>query len=249
MKIAIVTPVYRALQPQEWQSLKHNSLQLQDYDQYLLTPAGMSVADVMESLPRLQHKEVTSEWLGSENGLLGYNRMMIAAAFYEQFADYDYILICHVDAWIFKGKELAAWADKGYDCMAAPWMVKHLWLYRLKYCFLPKGKYYIHYRLHGKVGNGGLSLRHVSRFRQLCVERKDELEYAVNRQFLPEDVVWAIQDDVLRCPPVEEALGFAFDTKPAVCYKKNGYQLPFGCHAWFKDKYAAFWHDKIEKIR
>ena len=40
--------------------------------------------------------------------------------------------------------------------------------------------------------------------------------------------------------PVEEALRFSFEVEPRRCYALNGFQLPFGCHAW--NKYdRKFW--------
>ena len=33
-------------------------------------------------------------------------------------------------------------------------------------------------------------------------------------------------------PSVETAMQFAFECLPRYCYEKNGFKLPFGCHAW-----------------
>ena len=73
------------------------------------------------SLNREPVREVSDEWLGRKNGIAGYNRMMLSAGFYELFRDYEYLLICHTDAWIFRD-ELADWCRRGYDCVAAPWV-------------------------------------------------------------------------------------------------------------------------------
>src|SRR5690606_32072140 len=43
-----------------------------------------------------------------------------------------------------------------------------------------------------------------------------------------------------RFAPLDEALRFAFDEKPRQCFEMNGRQLPFGCHAWFKQD-REFW--------
>ena len=53
----------------------------------------------------------------------GYNEMMMSEKFYELFSDYEYILICHVDAWLFRN-ELVEWCRKGYDHVAAPWPMR-----------------------------------------------------------------------------------------------------------------------------
>lgn len=74
----------------------------------------------------------------------GYNRLMLSPAFYEQFAEYEYILIHQTDALVWRD-ELAEWCRRGYDYVGAP----------------------IHFRQSDGsmspkvwgVGNGGLSLR------------------------------------------------------------------------------------------
>ena len=43
---------------------------------------------------------------------------------------------------------------------------------------------------------------------------------------------------------IEDAIKFSFEVNPALLYKMNKHQLPFGCHAW--EKYdPVFWKDYI----
>jgi glycosyltransferase involved in cell wall biosynthesis len=65
------------------------------------------------------------------------------------YADYDYMLICHLDAWIFKD-DLRAWMAKGYDFVGAPLFLPDLGRGRFLKRMAPFG------------GNGGLSLRRIS---------------------------------------------------------------------------------------
>ena len=45
---------------------------------------------------------------------------------------------------------------------------------------------------------------------------------------------------------VNTALRFAFENVPRYCFEKNGYNLPFGCHAW--QKYDRdFWEPYLLK--
>ena len=37
-----------------------------------------------------------------------------------------------------------------------------------------------------------------------------------------------------RIAPVDEALQFAFEAAPRLCFERNHRRLPFGCHAWMK---------------
>ena len=50
----------------------------------------------------------------------GYNRLLLTTQFYEKFLDYDYILIYHLDALLFRD-ELTMWCGQGYDYIGAPW--------------------------------------------------------------------------------------------------------------------------------
>lgn len=40
---------------------------------------------------------------------------------------------------------------------------------------------------------------------------------------------------------------FAFDVKPAVCYRETGRQLPMGCHGYRHRSRWGFWKRFIEK--
>ena len=163
----VVVPVYRPeLTVWERASLRQTVGVLQEnYPVELLVPCGMDCSAIRREFSGLPVREVSDEWLGRKNGIAGYNRMMLSAGFYELFRDYEYLLICHTDAWIFRD-ELADWCRRGYDCVAAPWV-------RRKVYDLPILKQYLRWRLrraeragrmirqslYGKIGNGGLSLR------------------------------------------------------------------------------------------
>ena len=182
-EVVVVVPVYRPeLTVWERASLRQTVRVLQEnYPVELLVPCGMDCSAIRREFPGLPVREVSDEWLGRKNGIAGYNRMMLSAGFYELFRDYEYLLICHTDAWIFRD-ELADWCCRGYDCVAAPWV-------RRKVYDLPILKQYLRWRLrraqragrmirqslYGKIGNGGLSLRRVESFRAACekIRRRD----------------------------------------------------------------------------
>jgi hypothetical protein len=50
------------------------------------------------------------EWQGHRE----FSRMMLSPAFYERFLAYEYMLICHLDAFVFRD-DLEAWCERGYD--------------------------------------------------------------------------------------------------------------------------------------
>ncbi len=79
----------------------------------------MDRTEIEREFPSLPVRSVSDEWLGRKNGIAGYNRMMLSAEFYETYRAYEYILICHADAWVFRN-DLSAWCRRGFDCVAAP---------------------------------------------------------------------------------------------------------------------------------
>lgn len=88
--------------------------------------------------------------LNSFKNIAGYNKLMISYNFYKRFEKYTFILIHQLDAYVFK-KEFNHWCEQGYDYIGAPWT---------------GFKNYKNKPLEG-VGNGGFSLRNVSKSLQL----------------------------------------------------------------------------------
>ena len=110
--VKVLVPVYRpVLTAQERASLAQTVRVLGSHPIVLLHPADVPVESIAAEFPVVRTMAVSPEWLGSRNGIAGYNRMMLSAAFYDLFADTEYILICHTDAWIFRD-ELAACCDQ-----------------------------------------------------------------------------------------------------------------------------------------
>jgi hypothetical protein len=197
---------------------------------------------------------VTDEWLGSKNGIQGYNRMMLAREFYDLFAECEYILICQTDAWIFRD-ELALWCDKGYDYVGAPWPKHKKYDNPIIKCYLKIRKALFSsptniLRQDGfeKVGNGGLSLRKVSSFIAACEKYADVIDYFNQQEGTRynEDWFWAIVPKEFHYPSFQEALGFSFDIKPQMCLELAEGKIPFGCHGWNKSYMYDFWQPFIE---
>lgn len=252
--VAVVVPLYKPqLSPEERASLRQTVEVLGKYPIVGLVPEGLDCSAILREFPSLDRLRVSDEWLGRKNGIAGYNRMMLSAAFYDLFRNYEYILICHTDAWIFRD-ELAAWCEAGYDCVAAPWVRRRIY-------DLPLLKQYLKWRLrrserngrlirqslYGKIGNGGLSLRRVEKFRAACEKYASEIERFCNRgdHLGNEDVFWAVIPAGFRYPTEKEALRFAFDTNPRYCYRSCGGRLPMGCHSWSKPRMWRFWRSII----
>lgn len=99
----------------------------------------------------------------------GYNSLLKQHKFYLEFKQYDYMLIYQLDAWVFNDS-LSEWCNKGYDYIGAPWFEdfgdqangKKLW----------------------KVGNGGFSLRRISKFLKVT---RPYLHYETTREIITHD--------------------------------------------------------------
>lgn len=253
--VKVVTPIYSStLSDLEKSALQNNMRMLADYPHVLVKPVGLDLSEITKELPPHEIMEVSDEWLGKKNGIAGYNRMMLSKAFYERFLDSEYILICHLDAWIFRD-ELSTWCDKGFDCVAPSWIRREVYDWPIINIYFGLKKRLTHKDgkitkedIYNKIGNGGLSLRRIDSFVQACDQYQERIEkFLTKRHHLSnEDVFWAVVPVEFRYPTLEEALEFGFDTNPKYCLNKKGGKLPFGCHSWTKPRYYKFWKQYIK---
>ena len=255
MTCKVIIPIYRQPNADEACAMRHNRQMLAKWPHAIIAPEDLVLEGMERICPDTEIVRVSDEWLGRRNGIAGYNKMMFSEEFYRMFEGYDYILICHNDAWIFRD-ELEEWCNKGYDCVAAPWVRRAVY-------DLPIIKQYMALRawakhrkgekcrsdLYGRVGNGGLSLRRVESFAAACRKYQEQIAHSISqgRHLYNEDVFWASVPSEFHYPAWREALGFAFDTNPAYCYKLCQKQLPMGCHSWSKPRMWKFWKNIITK--
>ena len=163
----ILIPIYRdRLSDTEEASLRQTHRILGHYPIEVILPEAVTPPEAVASLG-FPVRRVSDEWLGTRNGIAGYNRMMLSRSFYDYYSDTMYVLVCHTDAWVFRD-ELADWCRKGYDCVAAPWVRRPVydkpivkqymnWLANRR---IRQGRF-CRQQLYGRVGNGGFSLRRV----------------------------------------------------------------------------------------
>lgn len=255
--VKVVVPFYReTLDRWESEALANNMRVLGAHPVVFLKPEGLDLSAIARRYPRAEVMSVSGDWLGTRRGIAGYNEMMMSADFYALFADTEYILICHTDAWLFRD-ELADWCRTGYDLVAAPWPLRpryrHFplkqWLaLKRRLCMPACG--ISRQQMYGRIGNGGLCLRRVSAFRDACLRYAREIDDFNSRTdtMHNEDIFWALVPGELKTPAVETALRFAFDLKPCVCWRLNGRQLPMGCHGYRHKSRVAFWRRFIPGI-
>ena len=164
--------------------------------------------------------------------------MMLSGRIHELFRDYEYLLICHTDAWIFRD-ELADWCRRGYDCVRS-------WV-RCKVYDLPILKQYLRWRLRRAERAGRM-------IRQSLYGRSETEVFASPRgEFSGRAAKIRRRDRAVLFdgqPPGQRGCflgpsfpkgfvilrrrrrGFAFDTNPAISYCLCGSRLPMGCHSW-----------------
>ena len=229
--ISVIIPIYRTqLRPFEQAALDNNIKKFSRRDIVILKPEGLDTSQLEQRYPMVRTVDVSSQWLGTQNGIAGYNEMMLSKQFYQLFADSRYILICHLDAWIFRD-DLDHWTSQGYDIVAAPWLAPRV---RMPFAHVPPKN---------RIGNGGLSLRRVEACITACDTYADTIDryHSLDDHLHNEDVFWAVEPKAFRYPDVKTAVAFAIDVQPRRCYRLNGSRLPMGCHDFDKPSRRRFW--------
>ena len=160
--------------------------------------------------------KVNHEWMSS---YAMYNEMSCKREFYELFTDYDYILKCETDAWVFEDR-LDYFMGLGYDWYGAPW--PH----------------------HGNaVGNSGLSLRKVSKMLELTAK----YQYRRSDSFLGNEDTWfcLTHRNELNACPLEVAVNFSLECRIPI-YKPMVNDIPMGFHG--KESFI-YWDSDGSKFR
>lgn len=246
--VTVVMPVYHE-QPSadEIKAIDNNLEKLAGRRVTFLVPESMDASLLQERYPQVPLTRVSDEWLGTKNGIAGYNRMMMSEEFYGLFSDSDYILICHTDAWIFRD-ELDRWMQEGHDIVAPPWPTRPRYRrFPLKQLIALRRRFskgFFRAMMYDRVGNGGLSLRRVSACAGACRRYGNLIRSFLSHPGNPmqnEDVFWALVPEDFSYPTAAEALQFGFDYRPQLCYRLNGGHLPMGCHGFTKRRHRSFW--------
>jgi len=179
------------------------------------------------------------------NGAQEYNNLLALPEFYQRFKEYEYMLICHLDAFVFRD-ELEKWCEYGYDYIPSI-------IYNTEWDGLPTR----YGKLMGLVrpeyfGNGGFGLRKIETFVRLVSSF-----YIKSRIFIWKLRSRSYQEDILLCqifPKLGPAFkmpgksqvqlfGAAFeiwDEKNLPFGNSDLKHLPFGIHGWY-NYHLDFW--------
>lgn len=262
LKSIVVIPVHKELPTsEERKSLQQCATVLRGHPICFVCPEGLNTTQYSNTLSDHGVNWMTERFpVCFFDGISGYNQLMLDKSFYSRFTDYQYILIYQLDAWVFRD-ELDEWCGKGYDYIGAPWIEKdndgNLLLSGVGNggFSLRRVQHFIDvlsYR--GPVRNGNqlklepnLKNKLYRFFYSLGLQ--NTIKYYKKDPTLYEDIFLSIflSNTKLKAnmPDPETACGFAFEQYPSFLYNRTN-KLPFGCHAWRKYEYDAFWHQFIK---
>lgn len=149
-QVAVVIPIYK--ESPAWNeeiSLRQTMRVLGTHPIILVCPKGLDISEYSKMCAEIRGREtmLLCETFNPDffKGIKSYNRLLLSESFYARFTDYEYILICQPDTYVFRD-ELVEWCNKGYDYIGAPLFGEKMDIKE------------------GKVGNGGLSLRSVKTY-------------------------------------------------------------------------------------
>jgi len=265
-EIGIIIPVHKAIPSEEEEEAISRAFHiLNNYRFYFVAPRSL---DLIRYKKFLEYSPEIIRFSDSyfNNGVDGYNQLMLSENFYINFSSCKYILIYQPDSFVFRD-ELMEWCKEGYDYIGAPWIDDRNRQINLN-----------------GVGNGGFSLRNVEKILYIftrCEIQTVNNESIIKHRFhkiqnktitlrsnlfnlignkktvyyrdknLNEDGFWGLIAPKISCryktAPAREAVKFSFDRYPDVLYQMNDYKLPLGCHAWNKWN-PEFWKNHISKL-
>ncbi|MBR6375290.1 MAG: hypothetical protein IKR91_03535 [Alloprevotella sp.] len=259
----VVIPIYKtALSEDEKSSLRQCVSVLGRHEIRMVCPESMDISPYEEIAGRSFQAERFDDVFFED--INGYNQLLKDDAFWKRFANFEYMLIYQLDAWVFSD-ELDAWCSKGYDYIGAPWFEEHKTHEEGKKLWC--------------VGNGGFSLRRIEAMRRIVSRRfsliktprqvfRDEyrglltlprclflcqpffgtnnIQHLRHGKYPYEDMFFTYHMKgsrfELSVPGVEEAAAFSFERSPKYLFEEvTSGHLPFGCHAWRKYQYQDFW--------
>ena len=235
-KCVIAVPLYKTeFNWDEYNSIKQlfKILPIEKYDIIAFCPDSLDVSYYNDNFKFKRYYGFWDSYF--ENYPNGYNSLLLNPGFYEYFDNYEYMLIYQPDCWVFRD-ELEYWVNREYDYIGAPF------IYRIPDLFVSKTF----------IGNGGLSLRKISTFINICNKYAEICSHIGNlndKEFGEDHIFLKILDTGVNIkfnlPSLIEAARFSFDTNPFILYQITECHIPFVCHAYKKIEYNEFWDNFI----
>jgi hypothetical protein len=187
-------------------------------------------------------------------GHVAFCRLMLDPAFYQRFASYEYMLICHLDAFVFRD-ELMKWCNLGYDYIGGViyssvfWQKETLWR---RVTGFTNPEY---------LGNGGFALKKISGFYHMTSKFRRYVNFFYwlnkvrNRAFY-DDLFLANHFPKLhagfRIAPkvVAQRFGADYERWPEEDLpftNEDNATMPFGVHGWIQH-HQDYWQPCIRRF-
>ena len=238
MTVVVLVPIYKA-RPDAFEvhSMDVSFAALTGRNISFIGPAGLDVGFYAERYPGVNFIAFEASHFAS---IAGYNRLLLQPRFYENFAPHEFMLILQTDAVVIRD-DLDHWCAQPFDYVGAPWPDPIELFVNLDRFGGANGR-----RVRATVGNGGFSLRRLSKCARLIEEFPEATSYFV-RSGSSEDLYFSLlgqlsSDFVL--PNEVTASQFAMELKPSYYFEINGRNDPMGGHAWWKYE-PLFWKARL----
>jgi 2-polyprenyl-3-methyl-5-hydroxy-6-metoxy-1,4-benzoquinol methylase len=238
--VVVVVPIYKPqLSALEAYSLSYSLKKLNGRDICFIGPDGLNVDYYIREYSDAKFLGCDRKYFAS---VQGYSDFLLNRAFYDLFNAYDFLLVLQTDAIVLNG-DLSCWIDGGFDYVGAPWPGGMSQLVNFDK-FTGEGAI----QIKSHVGNGGLSLRRVSR----CISLLEEFPAAVQiykEHAFNEDCYFAIMGALsqnFKIPDQATAALFSLEMSPRHYWgltKRN----PSGGHAWWKYD-VLFWLERLNPL-
>jgi hypothetical protein len=264
--VAVVVPVSGpAFTRDEELSLRHLEHYLGKYDRYFVAPRGWRIRRA-----GFETVHFPARYFGSAQA---HSQLQLSEDFYARFESYKYILMYHLDALVLSDR-LSYWCATDVDFVGAPWLPCHdsPWVTEARVgnsgFALMKVESFLRVirsprravdpeeywqRLCASTPRYRrllqLPRRYLKRFRMFN-GAKWEMRRWPRKGAGPGncDYFWAERAanywPAFRIASVEQALAFAFEAAPRLCFELNGRRLPFGAHAWTRYD-RSFWEPHL----
>jgi len=218
-------------------SLDFSVRKLAAREMLFLAPASLETKYYEQRYPFILIQRLPDAFFES---IQGYNHLLLNPAFYQMYAQYEFMLILQTDAIVLRD-ELSEWMGRPYDYIGAPWPRGNELIVQIPPFDADRAK---SLRVH--VGNGGLSLRR----NQSCIDLLQEYSVACDmfiRTGSSEDLFFSFMGALSRrfiLPNEIVASEFALEVSPEHYIALNSGRLPMGAHAWWKHAHA-FWVEQF----
>jgi hypothetical protein len=241
--VAVLTPAYKSeLSGFENISISGSLNRMLESDlsfkHYFICPDSLATGWYEKFFPQSNHVHFPRHFFESR---ACYNQLCYFPGLYENFLDYEFMLILQTDAIVLAASRLKEWIVDIYDFVGAPETAKHNYEISSITPFQPlKG---VLHALTFQGLNGGLSLRRTRKCFQVLQEYPELRDlFKHYGGGIGEDIFFGALSKITKknfiLPNEIKASSFALTDNFQLWLEFNKSALPFGFHAWERSNFA-----------